>query len=139
MSAGVGGAGGAASAVPGTSAVVAGAGGAALSPGAVNGQPVVPGVVASDVSGLSDPAVASLYAEAEAQIDPPAARRLYDEIDGLLWQDLPTLPLFQMPVTLVTSHFLVNVQESPTPVGIMWNAQDWAIALNLPAPTTAAG
>lgn len=101
------------------------------------GSPVGPSVESLDVSAMSDPAVTSLYAEAESEIDPPTARRLYGEIDALLWQDLPTLPLFQMPVTLLTAHDLVNVQESPTPVGYMWNAADWAIALNLPAPAPA--
>lgn len=90
--------------------------------------------VASDVSGLSDPAVTSLYAEAAAALDAPTSRNLYDEVDALLWQDLPTVPLFQMPVTLLTAHDLVNVEESPTQVGVMWDAADWAIALNLPAP-----
>jgi hypothetical protein len=42
--------------------------------------------------------------------------------------------LFQAPVTLITAHDLVNVTESPTWAGPMWNAEDWAIALNLPKP-----
>jgi peptide/nickel transport system substrate-binding protein len=109
------------------------AGLAAVPAGATS--PAGPTTVGSDVTELSDPAITTLYQEAAAQLDPPTARGLYNEIDTLLWQDLPTLPLFQMPVTLVTAHDLVNVSESPTPAGVMWNAADWAIALNLPAVT----
>jgi peptide/nickel transport system substrate-binding protein len=98
-----------------------------------------PSVVDSDASGLADPSVTSLYAKAEGQLGALAARNLYNEIDGLLWADMPTLPLFQEPVTLLTADDLVNVEESPTSAGFMWNAADWAIALNLPAPSPPSG
>jgi peptide/nickel transport system substrate-binding protein len=93
--------------------------------------------VTSNVTGLVDPAIATLYAQADMQLNPATARGLYNEIDTLLWQELPTVPLFEMPVTLVTERSLVNVEESPTWAGPMWNAEDWAIAENLqPTATT---
>jgi len=94
--------------------------------------------VTSNVTGLVDPAIRTLYSQAETQLNPAVARGLYNEIDSLLWQELPTVPLFEMPVTLVTERSLVNVQESPTWAGPMWNAEDWAIAENL-QPTTTTG
>jgi peptide/nickel transport system substrate-binding protein len=87
--------------------------------------------VTSNVTGLVDPAIRTLYSQAESQLNPAVARGLYNEIDTLLWQELPTVPLFEMPVTLVTERSLVNVEESPTWAGPMWNAENWAIAKNL--------
>jgi peptide/nickel transport system substrate-binding protein len=95
-----------------------------------------PGFVTSNVARLTDGAIGTLYKEASEQLDLPTARGLYNEINTLLWNDLPTIPLFEQPVTLVTAHDLVNVSLSPSWAGVMWNAPDWGIATNLPAPTT---
>jgi peptide/nickel transport system substrate-binding protein len=117
----------------GPSAMVGTLDGAPSSKGAASGSTFV----TSNVTGFVDPAISTLYAQADMQLNPATARGLYNEIDTLLWQELPTVPLFEMPVTLVTERSLVNVEESPTWAGPMWNAEDWAIAENLqPAPTT---
>jgi peptide/nickel transport system substrate-binding protein len=97
------------------------------------------GFVTSNVARLTDGAIAALYREASSQLDLPTARGLYNEINTLLWNDLPTIPLFEQPVTLVTSRNLVNVSLSPSWAGVMWNAPEWGFASNLPAPTTTAG
>lgn len=97
------------------------------------------GFVTGNVCGLTDHDVGSLYNEASAQLDQPTARGLYNEINTLLWADLPTIPLFQEPVTVVSARNLLNVSESPTWSGVMWNAQDWGIAQNLPPVTTTSG
>jgi peptide/nickel transport system substrate-binding protein len=97
------------------------------------------GFETTDVSDLTDHAIADLYSEAGAQLELPTARGLYNEINTLLWTDLPTIPLFQQPVTLVTTRALVNVEEGPTWAGMMWNAEDWGYAVNLPKESTSAG
>ncbi|HEV2360968.1 MAG TPA: ABC transporter family substrate-binding protein [Acidimicrobiales bacterium] len=99
-------------------------------------SPVNESFVDSNVMDLTDSAVLSLFSEAESQLNPATDRGLYNEIDTLLWQELPTIPLLDVPVTLVMSHTLINVQESPGLAGPMWNAQDWGIAL---PPATGTG
>ena len=94
------------------------------------------GGVSRDVLGYDDPEVTSLFAQASSQLNASAASSLYNRIDTRLWLDLPTLPLFQMPVELVTRLDLVNVSDTQTPVGPLWNAQDWAIQLSPPPTTT---
>ena len=55
--------------------------------------------------------------------------RLLSKLDDLLSHDLPTLPLFQQPVSLVQQADIVNVSESPSWAGPLWDAEDWAIQL----------
>jgi len=102
-------------------------------PGAVSS-----GTVTRDVLGLADSNVTSLFNEATAELNATAAIGLYNEIDTALWQDLPTLPLFQMPVVVVTAAGVLNVTDSESWAGIMWNAENWTVELNPPStvPTT---
>ena len=69
------------------------------------------------VPGFSDGVVDALLARASATLDPGTEAGLYTQIDHDLWVDLPTLPLFQQPVTLVLDSALVNVSESLTWAG----------------------
>ena len=47
-------------------------------------------------------------------------------------KDLPTLPLFQEPVSLVQQSDIVNVSESPGPAGPLWNAEEWVVEVASP-------
>lgn len=114
-------------------------------PGALYGHPKATdtepgaagsGAVSRDVLGFSDPAVSALYAEAQAELAPPSQADLYNQIDQTLWRDLPTLPLFQAPVTLVSQAKILNVTNSETWAGPMWNAENWVIELSAGPPTT---
>ncbi|MCU1491810.1 MAG: extracellular solute-binding protein family 5 [Acidimicrobiaceae bacterium] len=94
------------------------------------------GTVTRDVTGYQDPAVSALFDQAEQQLNPLSMESLYNQADSQLWLDLPTLPLFQVPVELVKSNLLVNVHESSTLAGPLYNAQNWAIQLPPPPTTT---
>ena len=102
-----------------------------LEPGAVES-----GAVSRDVLGFSDPAVTALYADAAQELAPPKAGALYNEIDATLWRDLPTIPLFQVPVTLVSRSDIFNVTNTDTWAGPMWNAENWIIEVAAPPPAT---
>ena len=65
--------------------------------------------------------MSELNADRQAQI--------LSKLDTLLSRDLPTLPLFQAPVSLVQQSDIVNVSESPSWAGPLWDAEDWAIEL----------
>jgi ABC-type transport system substrate-binding protein len=97
---------------------------------------VTTGSVTRNVLGFSDPALRSLFAEASTQLNTAAEFSLYDEIDTDLWADMPTLPLFQMPVLLVSRLALVAVSQSASPSQFLWNAENWAVEQNPPLPTT---
>jgi peptide/nickel transport system substrate-binding protein len=93
------------------------------------------GAVTRDVLGYDDPMVDGLFGQAQSQLNAKADASLYNKIDTLLWQDLPTLPLFQASTTLVRRVEVVNVSDSATWAGPMWDAQGWAIQVS-PPPTT---
>lgn len=93
-------------------------------------------VVTRDVMGFSSPTVAAELAAASEQLNLTKSDALYNAADLALWQELPTVPLFQQPVVVVTPADLVNVSMSPGPSGIFWDAEDWAIELSPPPTTT---
>ncbi len=108
----------------------------------VDSGAVVSGTVSRDVLGFNDPVVTALYGQANAQQAPLPAASGYNAVDARLWHDLPTIPLFQMPVTLVHSSDILNVSNTETPVGPLWNAENWVIETVPPvasSTTTASG
>ena len=87
------------------------------------------GVVTRDITGLDDPRVARFFQEAMSDLNTTVQAQTLSKLDNLLSHDLPTLPLFQQPVSLVQRADLVNVSESPSWAGPLWDAEDWAIQL----------
>lgn len=92
------------------------------------------GYVTRDVMGYDNVHVSQLFAEASQQLN-AGATNTYNQIDAAIWADLPSLPLFQMPMTFVANVRVLNVWNSQGLLGPMWNAQNWTIQSS-PTPTT---
>jgi peptide/nickel transport system substrate-binding protein len=75
----------------------------------------------------SDPAVDALFNRAVVTVNPAQATALYNQIDRLLWRDMPSLPLFQDPDLFGWSSNYANVIPNTSNLGIPWNANDWAL------------
>jgi len=88
------------------------------------------GYVNRDVTGLDDPHVGVRYEEIMGELNTTVQQQLLSRLDTLLNHDLPTLPLFQAPISVVQQADIVNVSESPTSAGPLWDAEDWAIELS---------
>ena len=73
----------------------------------------------------ADPKVDSLFAQALTTVNPAAAAVLYNQVDGQLWADMSTLPLFQAPNLYGWSSNFANVIPNTSNVGIPWNANEW--------------
>jgi peptide/nickel transport system substrate-binding protein len=73
----------------------------------------------------SDPKVDTLFTQALSTIDPAQATPLYNQVDGLLWSDMTTLPLFQSPDLFGWSSNYAHVVPNTSNVGIPWNANTW--------------
>ena len=73
----------------------------------------------------SDPKVDTLFDRALATISPTQATALYNQVDGLLWSDMVTLPLFQNPDLFGWSSNYANVVPNTSNIGITWNANAW--------------
>jgi peptide/nickel transport system substrate-binding protein len=73
----------------------------------------------------ADPKVDSLFARALSTLNATQAATLYNQVDGLLWSDMATLPLFQAPDLYGWSSNYGNVVPNTSNVGIPWNANEW--------------
>ncbi|HEU5214335.1 MAG TPA: ABC transporter family substrate-binding protein [Gaiellaceae bacterium] len=76
----------------------------------------------------ANPQVDHLFDQALATVDPNKAGQLYNQIDGLLWKDMATLPLFQQPQLFGWSTKFGNVFPNTSNTGIPWNAHEWGVA-----------
>ncbi len=99
----------------------------------------VAGVVTRDVFGLVDPLVSRYVAESLTNLNSDQAATELADADTRMWQDVPTIPLFQQPVAVIYQSQLMNVSESATWAGVFWSAEDWALQLRpaIPPPTFA--
>ena len=76
----------------------------------------------------ADPKVDALFDQALTTINPTQADALYNQIDGLLWSDMATLPLFQDPDLFGWTSSYKNITPNTSNVGIPWNANEWGAA-----------
>jgi peptide/nickel transport system substrate-binding protein len=90
--------------------------------------------VTRDVTGLDDSDVAAYFERIMSELNANARALLLSKLDSTLTQDMPTLPLFQEPLSLVQQADIVNVSESPSSAGPLWNAEDWIVQTTSPAP-----
>jgi peptide/nickel transport system substrate-binding protein len=81
--------------------------------------------LAQDWSGFDDPEVDSLMTQAAAQLSVSQAGALYQQIDDILWQEMPTLPLLAEPSLMAYSVSLLYVNNDPGGLGVLWDDVDW--------------
>lgn len=77
--------------------------------------------------GYSDPQVDALFDKAVAQLDPSQATATFNQIDQLLWKDMASLPLFQLPTYLAFDENLGNVADNAGANGPPWDDDMWGI------------
>lgn len=87
------------------------------------------GAVTRDVTGLQGLQVAAYFERAIGELNTNSHDQVLSALDTLLNRDLPTIPLYEAPVSLVQQASIVNVSESPGLAGPLWDAEDWAIEL----------
>jgi peptide/nickel transport system substrate-binding protein len=97
---------------------------------AMYGTRGVDGGGSQNYTGFASPQVDSLFSQAVAELNPTKAATLYNEIDRLLWSDLDSVPLFQLPGFVAYSPRYAGVVGSPGPDGPFWDAATW---VELPA------
>jgi peptide/nickel transport system substrate-binding protein len=77
---------------------------------------------------FADPTVDALFQQAVGELDPAKAAAIANQIDQELWNQLPSIPLYQLPSFLAWRQDLLNVQHNPTAEGPFWNAGSWGFA-----------
>ena len=93
------------------------------------------GSVTRDVLGYRDPALDALLEHAFSDLNALSMASLYNQADSQIWRDLPSVPLFQVPTALVGERTLLNLHDSATWMGPLWNAEIWALEVP-PASTS---
>lgn len=79
----------------------------------------------TNASGFESAQVDTLFELAATQLDPVHADALYQQIDQILWQDLPAIPLFAEPTLVFGSASVRGVQPDDWVVGPLWSAPAW--------------
>ena len=77
---------------------------------------------------FADPTVNALFQQAIGELDPARAAALGNQIDQRLWDQLPSIPLYQLQSFLAWRQDLRSVGNNPTTEGSFWNAGTWAFA-----------
>jgi peptide/nickel transport system substrate-binding protein len=77
---------------------------------------------------FTDPVVDALFQQAIGEPDPTRAADLGNQIDQRLWDQLPSIPLYQLQDFLAWRNDLRNVTNNPTTEGPFWNVGTWAFA-----------
>ena len=78
-----------------------------------------------DYSGFDAPQVDAGLEQASANLDPARAATTYQEVDRLLWQAMPAIPLFCEPTLIVSSADVSGVQGDAWGTGPLWDAAGW--------------
>lgn len=89
-------------------------------------SPAVTGSGGVDWTGFDDPRVDQLLLQAAQQLNLAQEAATYQQVDQLLWQDMPTLPLFAEPTLVVNDVTLANVEDNAGPAGALWACDTWA-------------
>ena len=74
------------------------------------------------------------------QLDAARRANLLNDADSVMWENMWTLPLYQVPTFLAVRNTFVNIHENVTSEGPFWNAQTWGLKASTPtgSPSTKA-
>lgn len=83
---------------------------------------------ASNFGKYANPEVDALVKKASTTLDEKERVKLLNQVDEMLWEDLPNIPLFQKPAgVLAHADKYVNLKDNTTSEGIFWNAEQWGV------------
>jgi peptide/nickel transport system substrate-binding protein len=80
-----------------------------------------------DVNNFYDPAVSVLFSRAERHMNPMRSAPVYQQVDMLLWHDMPSLPLFTIPVITVHRNWIAGVSSDVDGPGPFFDLAEWQI------------
>jgi peptide/nickel transport system substrate-binding protein len=62
-----------------------------------------------------------------AETDEVTRLGLLNEIDKMMWEDLPNIPLYQKPTFLAYNTKYANISDNTTEESPFWNSETWAL------------
>ncbi len=85
-----------------------------------------------DFMHFEDLRVDALYTQAIGELDPSRSFVSYAHLDALLWEDMVSLPLFQLPSLIVKDSRILGIQGAASMNGLTWHAQRWEVLVPSP-------
>jgi peptide/nickel transport system substrate-binding protein len=83
--------------------------------------------VQQNYSRAGTPEIDQLFAQWLTLTDDQQIADMGNQIDGLLWNQMATLPLYQKPTFIAHSSTVDGVEDNPTQAGPLWNSSTWSI------------
>lgn len=80
-----------------------------------------------NVGGYSNGRIDSIVDQLAVTDDPERVLALATEGENILWNDMPSLPLYSEPRTTVVSDGMQDVVANPTAAGAGWNMDRWVL------------
>lgn len=81
----------------------------------------------NNLSGYANPQIDGIISALAVSADPAERVRLLAEGAPVLWDEMPTLPLYRQERTLLMSKKMYAVSRNPTRWGAGWNMDRWAL------------
>lgn len=78
-----------------------------------------------NLGGFANPRIDQLIAELAVTADANRRFELAAEAEAILWDELPTLPLYEEPRTIASINELHGVVANPSAAGVGWNMDRW--------------
>ncbi len=74
----------------------------------------------------SNPQADALIAKASTELDPATSAKIYNQLDQLLWKDLPSIPLYSVPDVIAYNMGYNFIGTSTSSSTIFWNSSTWS-------------
>ena len=81
----------------------------------------------NNLSGYNNPQVDGIIAALAVTTDPKEQTRLLGDAAPMLWEEMPTLPLYRQQRTVISARKMFGVQANPTKWGAGWNMDRWRL------------
>jgi peptide/nickel transport system substrate-binding protein len=81
-------------------------------------------------TGNVNPEIDNLYSQANVELDADARTELMNQIDQLIWADMMTIPMFQVPELLANDQEIGNVIYNGYGNAFTWNMAQWGTVAN---------
>jgi peptide/nickel transport system substrate-binding protein len=81
----------------------------------------------NNLSGYNNPQVDGIIAALAVTTDPKEQARLLGDAAPIVWDEMPTLPLYRQYRTVLSAKKMFGVQANPTKWGAGWNMDRWRL------------
>ena len=82
----------------------------------------------SNYGAYSNPDVDALMDVLATETDQQKLAEAANRADALLWDDVATIPLYQLPAAIAWTDHLHGVKPNPTYQGLTWNVETWTVS-----------